>query len=248
MNGARRPASLPRYRKGGAGRRRRAAMWAIFGSAAGLVSSFALPASATHSDSQLWSTAVVNYQVNDSLTLSFTGRLRFDDDVTRTEDLLLGPSVTLATAPNVSVGAGYNHIHDYRPDSDNENRFWQALTLRHRSAGPALSSRFRLDERLVQGVDKPIFRARYRLRGTYDLNWHRWYAAASDEVFANLNSDDGGPKSGFSENRLYGGLGRPLGERFAIELGYQWGYKNRRGENLVTHALLATLTLNLGGP
>jgi len=87
----------------------------------------------------------------------------------------------------------------------------------------------------------------YRLRGTYDLNWQCWYAATSDEIFANLNSDEGGPKSGFSENRLYGGLGRPFGDRFAIELGYQWRYKNSRGENMITHALLATLTLSLGG-
>jgi len=203
---------------------------------------------ATESDTQQWSTAVVSYSVNDDLTLSLTSRIRLENDISEVKDLLVGPALALRVTPNLSLGFGYDHIHDYRPDTDNENRPWQSVTLSHRTAQPSLHSRLRLDERMIDGVDGTIFRARYRLRGTYDLAARPWYLAASDEVFVNLNSESGGPRSGFSQNRLYLGMGRSLWDRTNLEFGYQWGYQERRGENLVTHAILLTLSLSLGGP
>ena len=205
------------------------------------------PATAADSDTQQWTTATIDYAIDRDVVASLTSRIRFEDDISEKKDLLIGPSFAIKAPQNLTVGLGYDHLHAFPAGSSDENRIWQSLSLEHRASRPVLSSRLRLDERIIEGIDGVIFRARYRLRATYGLVEGPWYLVGFDEVFANLNSKGEGPVGGFEQNRLFFGLGGQVAARVKLEMGYQWGYQERRGEDLVTHTILVNFLVFAGG-
>lgn len=205
------------------------------------------PAIAAESDTQQWTTATIKYEINRDVSASLTSRIRFDDDISHKKDLLVRPGLAVKATPNLTLGLGYDHLHAFPSSSRDENRLWQSMSLEHRLSKPALSSRLRLDERFIEGISGVILRARYRLRATYELADGPWYLAGSDEVFANLNSKGEGPVGGFEQNRLFLGLGREIVGHLKLEMGYQWGYQERRSEDLLTHSILVNFSIRTGG-
>ena len=190
-------------------------------------------------DTQQWTSASVTHSLDDKVSLSFSSRIRFDEDVSRKKDLLLAPGLSYALSPSLSLGGGYVHLHAFPSGSSSENRAWQQIGLVEKLQGVSVGNRLRLEQRFVEDVSGAILRARYRLRLDAPLGGSRWALVGSDEVFVNLNSQGEGPVGGFEQNRLYGGLGFRVTERLRLEGGYQWEYKENRGsESENIHAIL----------
>jgi hypothetical protein len=193
-------------------------------------------------DTQEWTTATIKNDIDDRWTLSLESRVRFDDDVSRAKDLLVGPAVELHLSETFSLGAGYDYVYSFVTDKTSENRIWEQANLKFARAGLTVENRLRVEQRFLDDVSGAVVRLRYRLRLAHPLGLLDWNAIAWDEVFVNLNSQPG-HASGFEQNRLFGGVGIPLLNDLLLETGYQWGYQEKQsGPNEVMHTLLVNLT------
>ncbi len=68
-----------------------------------------------------------------------------------------------------------------------------------------------------------------------------------DELFLPLNDTDWGARSGFGQNRAFGGLGVTLDpqRKVTLEFGYLNQYVNRRDTDLMNHIVSLALLISL---
>jgi len=202
-------------------------------------------ARATDSDIQLWPVVTLDHGINDTWGAHLQLRVRFDEDVTNTKDVLVRPFVTWRGLENLHVDLGYDYLGSI--DGRSEHRLWlsgeHGLVWRDLKLG----NRVRFDQRWVENVDGVVARFRYRLRGTHPIPGTDWYGALSDEVFTNLNDRGEGPVDGFEQNRLRAAVGSRLFGRVRAETGYEWQYVNRRSGGFVNrHVFLIELAIDSG--
>ena len=109
-----------------------------------------------------------------------------------------------------------------------------------------LMHRIRFEQRFLEGVDDTSLRFRYFARLTYPLNGihDNLSLAINEEVFIHLNDPDGGPHSGFNQNRLFIGLNYRVSKRFAFELGYQNQYVAGQVAQMMLLTILPLLACN----
>jgi Protein of unknown function (DUF2490) len=199
---------------------------------------------AADDDTQEWSTVTIRHSLDERWTLSLESRVRFDDDISRAKDLLIGPAIDLKLNDTVSLGLGYDYVYSFKTDATSENRIWEQIGLHFINGELDVENRLRLDERFLEGTDGAVYRLRYRLRLLHPIGASAWKAVGSDEVFLNLNSP-GNQVSGFEQNRLFAGVGRTFWSDLWLEAGYQWGYQAKKGApNQVTNSLIVNLTYN----
>jgi hypothetical protein len=221
--------------------------------AVALIGYLALPtaAHATGKDVQLWPVARVTYGINQDWAVALVGRGRWNDDLADHRDWLLRPYVSWTPVQDVplvdslSVLAGYDYLSVNRGRT--EHRAWQAISHTPKRGPLGFVHRVRVDERWIQGIDKVIWRARYRLGTTHQISRSPWFARFSDEIFINLNDENQGPVGGFEGNRGRVGLGRYVTDRLRFEGGYQFEYARRRGRvDEFRHTFFVEFTLATG--
>ena len=202
-------------------------------------------APAAENDVQLWPVVALNHRLDDRWAGHFQSRLRFDDDVSQTKDLLLRGFVSWQALESLSLALGYDYLHSFQ--SRSEHRPWQSVQHRLRLDDLTLSNRVRLDERFVEDVSGVVLRFRYRLRGTHPIGSSAWYGVISDEVFVNLNDRGAGPVSGFEQNRLRFAAGVRFLDWLRAESGYEWQYAERRsGTSENRHVFFFELSIDTG--
>jgi len=212
---------------------------------AGAILGLPAGALASESDIQLWPSLALNHGFGDHFGGHFIIRGRFTDDVSETKDYLLRPFVTWQPIHAVTLDLGYDYLHSFT--STSENRIWQAAQHQLEWREFNVSNRIRLDERFVEDVDGVVLRFRYRLRAIHPLWSSRFYAAISDEVFANVNDQGEGPTYGFEQNRLRFALGARFAHGLRIESGYEYQYVlSRSGTQTNTHTFLIEVSLDTG--
>ncbi len=211
--------------------------------AVGLTILIPQPAAGTENDWQQWSTLTFKHQFTPEIGASLGLRMRFDDDISRAKDLTIRPAIVVKGADGMNLGVGYDHIEALPHGATNEDRAWQSIDYEFQMIGIPLGHRFRVEERFIEDVSGVVVRARYRLRLKHDLTDSPWYIEGSDEVFMNLNKQDGGPESGFDQNRIFLGMGRDLSPRVGLKFGYQSAYKDRSGEDRIDHTLILNFTI-----
>jgi hypothetical protein len=200
---------------------------------------------ATENDIQLWPVVTLNHGLGERWGAHLQARVRFDDDVSRTKDFLIRPFVSWRPFEPLTLDLGYDHLRSYH--SRSENRIWQSVEHRFEWRELALKNRVRLDERFVEDVDGVVMRFRYRLRGTHAIGGSDWYAALSDEVFANLNDRGEGPVHGFEQNRVRVAVGGPFLKRLRAESGYEWQYvESRSGRAENRHVFFLEVSIDTG--
>jgi hypothetical protein len=92
-----------------------------------------------------------------------------------------------------------------------------------------------------------VVRFRYRLRGTRPIGGSDWYAALSDEIFANLNDRGEGPVHGFEQNRVRVAAGGRFLGRLRAESGYEWQYaESRSGPAENRHVFFIEVSIDSG--
>ncbi len=158
----------------------------------------------------------------------------------RLDMLLMRGAVGYQLTKNIGLYQGYANIPTYDPKKA-EHRSFQELFIKQPLRKGVFAHRLRFEQRDLDGVDETAYRFRYFARLVYPLNnWHpKLSLAVNEEVFINLNDADGGPQSGFNQNRLFMGLNYRVNPNLAYEFGYQNQYVNRRGgaDDISNHIL-----------
>ncbi len=202
---------------------------------------------AADDDTQQWSSVILKHAITPEVSANLTTRVRFDENISRKKDILVGPWVSIKGTDGMSLALGYDRIEPFLDSESYENRAWQQVGFEHTIFDIPLTQHLRLEERFIEDVDPAILRARYFIGLEIPIPDSRWYFSSSNEVFVNLNSDGDGERSGFDQNRLFFGPGRKLGEHVNAKLGYQWSHERRRGPNENIHAIVLSITIDTGG-
>ena len=149
---------------------------------------------------------------------------------------------------NLGIYQGYAIIPTYDPDKVEHRSFQELLANQSLSDSAVLVHRLRFEQRFIEGVDDTSLRFRYFARFTHPLNeiHNNLSLAINEEVFIHLNDTDGGPQSGFNQNRLFIGLNYRISKSLAFEAGYQNQYVAGQGsaDNVVNHIALISMQSN----
>ena len=163
------------------------------------------------------------------------------------DTLLMRGAVGYQITPNIGLYQGYGLIPTYDPKRVEHRSFQELLASQSLSKGK-LVHRVRFEQRFVEGVDDTPLRVRYFGRFTYPLkNIHdRLSLAINEEVFIHVNDSDGGPQSGFNQNRLFLGLNYRVSKTLAFDTGYQNQYINGQGgaSDVMNHILFFGVLTN----
>lgn len=222
-----------------------------------LISSLALPvillaATPAHADEdvQAWTGIVAQGAVKGDLYIWLEGQARFTDDVGQLGQFILRPAAGIRFAPDASAIAGYAYVQTRSSTGaiTREQRPWQQVqftVLRNGAGKSIVSSRTRLEQRMVEGRAKTGWRLRQFVRAGVPITRSGVQAVASTEGFFNLNTTDFGARSGVDQWRTFVGLGLPVGKTARLEPGYLNQHVFRAGEDRTNHVLNATLFVTL---
>lgn len=167
---------------------------------------------------------------------------------------IVRPGLGYALNDAVTAWVGHAWVVTDMPRGEpfSEHRTWQQVSwdLDVGSFAPALadlnlSSRTRLEERFVEDHGTIGWRLRQQFKATYPLiSSRRLFTSVWDELFWDLNDafwgSHGQQRSGFSQNRLFAGIGYQLDaeRRWSLEVGYLNQLVNQHDDdNRMNHAL-----------
>lgn len=217
-----------------------------------LAASLATPACAAEEDTQVWlaATAMVDVPRGDGkapLVVMADTQYRYFDDASRLGQNQLRGSLGIRVNRTTVLSQGYVYTrtspsagvvtHEHRP-------FQQAMfRLAGNGKGTTVIGRTRLEERLLEGSGDVAVRARQWVRVNAPLG-QSFIAIGTGELFVNVNSADWGPRAGFDQFRVFGGIGVPLARGLMLEAGYmnQYVARHRRADRM-NHNISLTLAL-----
>ena len=188
-------------------------------------------------DVQQWSSLKVTHPLDERFDLSLLVEGRFGDDISEVDTVILRPDIGYHLSDHVTLFLGYDYYEQPQPGDASENRVWQQLGIKYPAGDLAIGNRLRIEQRFIDNVSGVTLRARYRLRLTHPLPDPDWQVIASNEIFANLNQEPGGPARGFDQNRLFGGIATHITPRLRLETGYQWRLKPASSDHILVLGL-----------
>ncbi|MGV3512573.1 MAG: DUF2490 domain-containing protein [Novosphingobium sp.] len=213
---------------------------------------FASPACATEEDTQLWlaATAMVDVPRSEGrapLVVMADTQYRYFDDAARLGQNQFRGSLGIRVNRTTALSQGYVYTrtspsagvvtHEHRP-------FQQAMfRLAGNGKGTTVIGRTRIEERFLEGSGDMALRARQWVRVNAPLGGG-FVAIGTGELFVNVNSAEWGPRAGFDQFRIYGGIGVPVARGLLIEAGYmnQYVARHRRPDRM-NHNISLTLAL-----
>jgi hypothetical protein len=175
----------------------------------------------------------------------------FVNDMRDLNPLILRGAVKVNPTEKLSLWAGYDQNSDWTGGKPqfNEHRLWQQVSYSKKLKEYnrlAFNHRFRVEERMFDDGDVAI-RLRYQLRSTYSLGKNKkWYGAVSNEALFYANNTPG-RNAGFSEDRIYAGIGRKMNDYLTLEIGYQLGMLNRptNKPDIFRHAVFTSVSFTI---
>ena len=191
-----------------------------------------------------WTTLNLSAPVHREWTAGLIVQSRLADGVETLDRVVLRPMLTRRLDNGFALTAGYDaHLLD-APVTGTEHRAWQQIARGGQLGGTQVFGHFRLEERFADGVRGTALRGRWLLGARHPTGWAAApWAVVRNEAFVNLNSPEGGPQSGFDQNRAFAGFARPLGHGAEVEVGYQMQVVERAARrDLVLHQAFLTLS------
>ncbi len=193
-----------------------------------IFSSMTLTVSSQSSDLGNWMMYFGNKKINQNINLHSEVQYRNYNAIGDLEQLLLRTGVGYDLTDNnnnILLGYGYILSQNYIPASDDkvdveEHRiFQQFITKQNINNRVMLQHRYRFEQRFIEDD--------FRLRFRYFLGINipiveskNLYISAYNEIFLNSTGNV------FDRNRLYGGMGYKLNDKFRFELGYMNQFLN----------------------
>lgn len=199
----------------------------------------------TETKSSLWLMSLNRFQFTEQYRgfLDIQPRFTADDvpggDNGALDTVLIRGALGYQLKPNIGIYQGYAIIPTHDPDKVEHRSFQELLAKQSLTRDAILVHRLRFEQRFLEGVDDTSLRFRYFARFTYPLKGihDNLSLAINEEVFIHLNDTDGGPQSGFNQNRLFMGLNYRVSKSYAFEVGYQNQYVagQRSADDVVNH-------------
>ncbi len=193
-----------------------------------IFSSMTLRVSAQSSDLGNWMMYFGNKKINQNINWHSEVQYRNYNAIGDLEQLLLRTGVGYDLTDNnnnILLGYGYILSQNYIPACDDkvdveEHRiFQQFITKQNINNRVMLQHRYRFEQRFIEDD--------FRLRFRYFLGINipiveskNLYISAYNEIFLNSTGNV------FDRNRLYGGMGYKLNDKFRFELGYMNQFLN----------------------
>lgn len=194
-------------------------------------------------DTGLWTTTTGTLKLRPNWTASLAVQTRSVDDASDLERTVLRPSISYQYAPQYKLTAGYDAHLIELPTDRIEHRAWQQWSSKWQFNPITLSARVRLEERFIEDVDDVAYRLRLGAMATVPLFDTSWRGVIRNEYFAGLNSVDGGPQSGFDQNRSFIGVSHKLNDHISAEVGYQLQHIDRGARaDISIHQLMVNLS------
>lgn len=192
----------------------------------------------------------------DKWRLWIEGQGRFRDNAGAADQGLARSGVGYALDDRTSLWLGYAHVWTFPQDRpvNREDRIWQQVLLTDKAAFGDWSSRTRLEQRFIEGINPVEWRLRQFVRFSTPLgDGSPLSLVVWDEVFLRLNSTTPAARFGFDQNRAFAGFGYTFSEKARIEVGYmnqliQSRAVTRRSQRFnerMNHILSVTMFLNL---
>jgi hypothetical protein len=210
-----------------------------------LVLALPCPAFAAEEDLQAWTAATATIGTGGRTVVWMEAQLRLRDEGARVGQVLLRPAVGYRLGATETAFLGYAYVQTAVADGPDtrEHRVWQQLSFRALGdgAGPTITGRTRLEQRMVEGADDVGLRLRQMVRITAPLSG-RARAVGWAEGFAGLGATTWGQPAGFDRLRTFAGIALPLGKGASLEPGYMNEWIARKGADRVNH--IASLTIN----
>lgn len=218
--------------------------------AALLPASVAQPALAA-TDSQLWTTQVVNVRLSDKWRLQEELVERFSDNKSGLYEIESNTLFGYKVSKTVTVWGGYTHDPQYAGGDFTvmEHRIREQVAFDNfvNIGGGKLSFRLRGEERWRHNLDGTGWRLRPYVKYTLPLAKRSKTALVlSAEPFINLNTTPFQKQSGLDRIRSLVAISTPISKKVTAELGYlnQHGFV-RRGPDTSDHVASLSLSLSL---
>jgi hypothetical protein len=178
----------------------------------------------TTEDGQMWLNATVMQTKPGGFAWFAEVQPRIGNDVSRMQQLLLRPAVGWAPNDKLTLYAGYAHVvlpQENAKDRNEERFFGQASWTIGKIGKGTLSSRSRIEHRLLSHGHKTGWRAREMVRYVHPITTpDKPRMLVSAEGFVALNDTDWGARKGFDQLRSFGGFELPLAGKSTLEIGY----------------------------
>ncbi len=201
-------------------------------------------AGAADDESGLWTTMAFAKALNDRLASGVALQLRYDDDISQLERIVLRPSLSYKLDHGQLLTLGYDaHFLEVGEDRV-EQRLWQQYQISETFSWFTGTFRVRLEERFIDHVDGVAARGRFLLKASIPLGTLPYTFILSNEVHVGLNELSSGPDDGLDQNRLFAGFSRALGEHVTGTLGYQNQYLDRARDRSI-HQIFASVSFKL---
>ena len=118
-------------------------------------------ADGTVDDVRQWTSVHVSHRYDDRFSFGLLSQVRFSDDVSEYDEMVLKPAARYVVAPGFNLTLGYHFANE--KDSPDEHRVWEQLAFARSFADLDLGLRGRLEQRFINHLGGTIVRNRYRL-------------------------------------------------------------------------------------
>ena len=215
------------------------------------LSALLLAAPATAQDVQSWNSVIAQGPIDGKLLLWAEAQGRLDQDVSRFSVSIgrLGLGVRLKHDVDLMVGYHFQHNELGGGRTRDEHRAWQQVQapLIRQANGLTLITRWRLEQRMIEGADVTGWRLRMQWRLVQPLHGRGTAGPLlQSETFVSLNDTDWGAQAGLDSQRTLVGWLQPLSPRLKLEAGYMHVLLNRPGRNPGNNIISLTLNRQLG--
>ncbi len=203
------------------------------------------PSWAADDEAGFWATGSISTGLAEHWRAALDIQPRFVDGVDTLERVVLRPSLTRRISEPLALTLGYDAHLIESPAGRVEQRLWQQAMITGALATMQTHLRIRIEERFIEDVDSAAVRGRFRAGVKWPTGFSLLtHAIVRNEIFFNLNAPDGGPDTGFDQNRFFAGFARRLAGNLDGELGYQMQYIDRSGrEDLAIHQAFVALSM-----
>ncbi len=208
-----------------------------------------LLAAPARADEQLWLAGVAAGPIAGRAVVRLEVQPRFTDGAGRLGQAFLRPAIGVQINPATQLLLGYAFVENNPAGQAavREHRLWQQaqLQLAGTPGSAVLTSRTRLEQRVVEGSRGTGWRLRQLVRGQLWLD-ERWSLIAASETFIGLNQTQWGQQARVEQQRSFAGVGVPLNDRMTLEAGYLNQRIFRDGPDATNHVLNLNLLFRLG--
>lgn len=219
-------------------------------------------AQTVHGNPNVWLFNLTQFKLNDKLNLANELHFRYDEFLSKSQQLLIRPYIDYKFNDKLVGSFGYTYIltrpyGDYPLLTDKpEHNVWEQITVKNKINQWKLAHRFRLENRWSGSIDSTPTNGEYKINGynfsnrfRYRLTLKRnlgdaYYIHLFNELW--IKEKNKFKSISFDRNWIYAGFGWKVTPVLGLELAYMHQYiQNNPTLYERHHTILATLKLDL---